>query len=208
MDIPKSLGNRAAREARVAALARPHVAPLATLVRELRARYGSDYSIPDFDPHDGGIEADCLFLLEAPGPRAVETGFVSRDNPDETAKNFLLLNAEAGIVRTRTVLWNIVPWYVGSGTKIRPANSVDIRAAEPALAALLSLLPGLHMIVLVGAKAASARRAVSALAPAAHMREIPHPSPLFVNRTPTNRVVLLRALANVALGLPKTYSAG
>jgi len=202
MDTPKSLGNRAVREARVAALAQPHVAPLATFVRELRARCGPDRSIPYFDPHDGGIHADCLFLLEAPGPQAVASGFVSRDNPDETAKNFLLLSAEAGIERTRTAVWNIVPWYVGSGTKIRPANSVDIRSAEPALAALLSLLPELHTIVLVGAKAASARRAVAALAPAAHMCDMPHPSPLFVNRTPSNRAVILAALASVARTLP------
>ena len=41
-------------------------------------------------------DAAILYLLEAPGRRAIESGFVSRDNPDETAKNFFLLNIEAG----------------------------------------------------------------------------------------------------------------
>jgi hypothetical protein len=66
-------------------------------------------------------------LLEAPGGRAVGSGFVSRNNPDETAKNFFLLNQEAGLPRSRTVTWNVVPWYVGSGEKIRAVTDADIR---------------------------------------------------------------------------------
>ena len=153
----------------------------------------------------------CLFLLdhyilpvlaEAPGPKAVKSGFVSRNNPDETAKNFLLLNSEAGIDRERTIIWNIVPWYVGSGTKIRPINAIDLLTAAPLLTAFLSLLTRLRSIVLVGGKAASARSAIAALATGAKLHAIPHPSPMFVNRSPTNRLILLAALKQVAANLP------
>jgi hypothetical protein len=60
---------------------------------------GPDHAIPYFDPLDGGVGASVLFLLEAPGPRAVASGFISRDNPDETAKNFHEFNAAAGLAR-------------------------------------------------------------------------------------------------------------
>ena len=78
--------------------------------------------------------------LEAPGRRAIESGFVSRDNPDETAKNFFLLNIEAGIDRKLTVCWNIVPWYIGSDTKIRTANSNDTASGARCLNRVISLL--------------------------------------------------------------------
>jgi hypothetical protein len=102
MDPPKSLRDSKIREARFAALEQPHVAPLTAFFRQLRSAMGADYLIPHFDPADGGTEASLLYLLEAPGPRAIASGFVSRDNPDETAKNFKLLNQEAS--------WAPPPW--------------------------------------------------------------------------------------------------
>jgi len=108
MDAPKSLADSSARKARLAALSQPHVAPLAAYVQRLRQAAGHTGRVPDFDPLDGGILAECLFLLEAPGGRAVGSGFVSRNNPDETAKNFFLLNQEAGLSRACTVTWNVV----------------------------------------------------------------------------------------------------
>ena len=122
IDRPKLLADAAARLSRSEQLGQPHVAPLTAFVAELRAERGISANIPDFDPWDGGTEAELLFLLEAPGARAVASGFVSRNNPDETAKNFFELNREAGIPRRRTVIWNVVPWYIGTGTKIRPAK--------------------------------------------------------------------------------------
>lgn len=91
MDAPKSLTDTSARKARRAALGQPHIAPLAAFVTRLRQAAGHADEVPDFDPFDGGVLAECLFLLEAPGGRAVGSGFVSRNNPDETAKNFFLL---------------------------------------------------------------------------------------------------------------------
>jgi uracil-DNA glycosylase len=105
------------------------MASLTKLVDEMRAQV--QFDIPLFDPLDGGVNAECLFLLEAPGPKAVCTGFVSRNNPDETAKNLMLLSIEAGIDRERTILWNVVPWYIGSGSVIRGATASDVREGLP-----------------------------------------------------------------------------
>lgn len=91
------------------------------------AAVGPQASIPDFDPWDGGVHAQVLFLLEAPGSKAVDSGFVSRNNPDETAKNFFELNRDAGIPRELTVIWNVVPWYIGDGARIRAAKSQETR---------------------------------------------------------------------------------
>jgi hypothetical protein len=40
-----------------------------------------------------------LFVLEAPGPQAVRSGFMSRNNPDETAKNWFDPSRDTGINR-------------------------------------------------------------------------------------------------------------
>jgi uracil-DNA glycosylase len=197
-DTPKSLGDPVVRTARRAQLNDARVAPLTEYVEQLRARVGGTAAVPDFDPWDGGINAEVLFLLEAPGAKAVETGFVSRNNPDETAKNFFLLNQEAGIARERTVLWNIVPWYIGTGTRIRPANPTDIAQGIGPLPELLTLLPALHAVVLVGQKAGAARRAIAELRPTVRVFDTPHPSPLFINNKPENRGRLLGALKDVA----------
>ncbi|MDP1536959.1 MAG: uracil-DNA glycosylase [Burkholderiales bacterium] len=164
-DIPKLLADPAARTARLAQLMEPHVAPLTAYVAALRSEVGSDAAIPDFDPWDGGATAELLYVLEAPGAKAVLSGFVSRNNPDETAKNFFELNRAAGIPRERTVSWNIVPWYIGTGARIRAAGRSDIEAGLPALTRLLALLPKLKVVVLIGRKAERAASLVSQLRP-------------------------------------------
>jgi hypothetical protein len=135
---------------------------------------------------------------EAPGPKAVLSGFVSRNNPDETAKNFFELNAEAKIPRKRTVTWNIAPWYVGEGKRIRSANRADLQTGIRELSRLFSLLPRLCAVVLVGRKAGQARSAVGHLIPKVAIFECPHPSPKCVNTNPTNRQRILNVLHEVA----------
>lgn len=95
-----------------------HVKELNTFVSYIRKKTNKDDNVPYFDPCDGGANAKCLFLFEAPGSKAVKTGFISRDNPDGTAKNFSELNDEAKLDRKLTVSWNIIPWYIGNGKKI------------------------------------------------------------------------------------------
>jgi len=197
-DTPKLLADPAACAARSGQLHEPHIAPLTALVETLCAQVGPHVSIPNFDPWDGGIDAEILYLLEAPGPKAVLTGFVSRNNPDETAKNFFEVNAEAKIPRKRTVTWNIMPWYIGDSKRIRSANRDDLQTGICELPRLLSLLPRLCAVVLVGRKAEQARSAVRHLLPRVAIFECPHPSPQFVNTDPENRQRILNVLYDVA----------
>ena len=191
MDRPKLLGDRAAREIRLSQITEAHVAQLTVFVDALRSRMGVEAAIPYFDPWDGGVEAEALFLLEAPGPKARNSGFVSMNNPDETAKNLFELIHAAGIDRSRIAIWNTVPWYIGSDVKIRPASSTDITSGVESLAELIELMPKLRAVVLVGAKAQKAKKHIEDLAADLEIFSSPHPSPMFVNRRPENRKTIL-----------------
>jgi hypothetical protein len=100
----------------------PHIAPLVEYVQQTTIRMGSNYEIPYFDPCDGGINAQALFLLEAPGRKAVGSNFISRNNPDPSAKTMCTLLATVALPRYSTLLWNIVSWYVGNDSSIRPVT--------------------------------------------------------------------------------------
>ena len=193
MDQPKLLGESEALEARLSQINDAHMTLLTSFVQRLRKSMGDEVVIPYFDPWDGGVDAEVLFLLEAPGPKARNSGFVSMNNPDETAKNFYEILREAGLDRKRIITWNTVPWYIGSGSKIRPANSSDIAQGIQSLAELLQLLPKLRAIVLIGGKAQKAERHVRDIAPHLEVFFSPHPSPMFVNRRPENREIVLRS---------------
>jgi len=52
-----------------------------------------------FDPLDGGVQAQVLFLFESPGEGALASRFASRDNRDPSAAMFAALNKEAGLDR-------------------------------------------------------------------------------------------------------------
>lgn len=201
MDAPKTLANEAERAARSAMLSLPHVHGLAQFVQRMREAKGPDHAIPDFDPLDGGADARLLYLLEAPGRRAVASGFISRNNPDETARNFFLLNAEAQIDRQLAVIWNAVPWYIGTQTKIRAARRVDVREADAWLVELLALLTRLRVVVFVGQKALHAQGVVRRTRPDVAIIRTPHPSPLFINRAPGNRDRLLSLMRELSARL-------
>lgn len=124
-----------------------HMVPLVRFVNELRTTMGDDVAIPHFDPWDGGVAAEVLFLLEAPGPQARNSGFVSMNNPDESAKNFYEILHEVGIDRKRIVIWNIVPWYIGAHGKIRPARAQDVDQGSQSLGRLCMLLPRLRALI-------------------------------------------------------------
>jgi len=196
-DAPKSLGDPAAREARRLQLREPHMAALAEFARRLRTSYPGR-QVPDFDPWDGGVQARVLYLLEAPGGRAVDSGFVSRNNPDESAKNFFELNIKAGIPRRLTVIWNAVPWYIGTGTKIRAASKADVYAGQPPLLELLCLLARLEVVVFVGRAAEHAGEWLKRERPELMYFSCPHPSPQNLNTVPANRQKILQVLHKVA----------
>ena len=194
-DRPKLLGDVHALASRLRQVTAPHVALLNDYVQDLRNRMGPKAAIPYFDPWDGGVEADVLLLLEAPGPRAVNSGFVSQNNQDETAKNLFELSKEAGLNRKRVVVWNVVPWYIGNGSRIRAANAGDIAQGRSSLDELLALLPNLKAVVLFGNKAQKAEDHIKKRSSALTVFFCPHPSPMFVNRSPKkNREIILQKL--------------
>ena len=197
-DFPKSLGDETIRHQRFAMLNQPRIRNLTSLVKEIRHQEGLAQEVPYFDPMDGGSNARALFLLEAPGPKAVQSGFVSRNNPDETAKNMFLALRDADLTRNDTVLWNIVPWYLGSGSKIQPARARDVEDGKAYVPRLLEMLPRLKVIALVGRKAQGIRAWLeSGTNHGFKVLEVPHPSPLFVNRLPGNRDLLLKSILTV-----------
>lgn len=185
-----------------AALTEPYMEPLTAFVRQVRQERPSEDRIPDFDPDDGGMNAEVLFVLEAPGPKAIATGFVSRDNPDLTARNLKTYMAEAGISRRQSLIWNIVPWYLGDGKIICAASAVEIRAGSVFLERLLGLLPHLKVIVLVGRKAQAAfeKGRITTLLSVYHSA---HPSPQWVHRHPDNSEKIREVFREVATEMTK-----
>jgi uracil-DNA glycosylase len=171
-------------------------------VERLRRERGLGAEVPNFDPWDGGVAAELLFVLEAPGPKTVASGFVSRNNPDASASTFYAANMEAGIPRRLTVTWNIVPWALADARgRVRAPAPRDLGAGIPYLEQLLSLLPRLGAVVLVGRKAECAAPRLAAGWPHVARFTAPHPSPQFVNRRPENRERLVEALRVVAAGV-------
>ncbi len=179
-DEPYALQNKNERECRLKRLGDPHIAPLTEFVLSIRQAHRIRERIPYFDPCDGGAQAKALFLLESPGPKAVASGFISRNNPDPTAKNMCELLGKTGIHRSDTVLWNVVPWYVGTGAKLSGLRPVDLEKGSRYLIELLQLLPHLQCVVLVGKRAQWAK----GLIPSHRVFETFHPSNRVHNRWP------------------------
>jgi hypothetical protein len=129
----------------------PHVRPLMDVVRNLRA---GGLVVPNVDPNDGGVDARILVLLETPGPRAVESGFVSRDNPDPSAKNIGKTLDAAGFARSDVLLWNVVPYCVSIVT------AAHIREAIPASQAFIERMQKLIAVVFCGRSAQRAQKSL------------------------------------------------
>lgn len=153
----------------------PRIRTLTRFVADLRSRY-PEFEFPDFDPFDGGVEADILFLFEKPGPRTSRagggSGFISRDNDDPSAEATFRFMEQAGIPRTRTVTWNVVPGW----NRTRDIRGSELRWGLAMLDELLPLLPRLTTVVLVGRKAQRARRTLASRG--LRFIQSPHPSPI------------------------------
>ncbi len=197
IDQPRLFRNPNEVEQREAEIFSNNVAPLNTWVSELKIRLGSDAIVPWFDPQDGGCEAQILWLLEAPGPKATRerggSGFVSCNNNDGTAQNTWETREEAGVSRKLVVHWNVIPYYLGSSTKIRAHNLNDIAAAGPLLIELLNLLPRLQVIILGGEAARKVWQDFAPVHTALHIIKCPHPSPTNLNTRPGNRELVIKA---------------
>jgi hypothetical protein len=193
-DKPRTNRDPAEVERKLALLQAPHVAPLTAFVERLRASH-PDAAIPYFDPTEAGTKARILSLFEAPGPRATPpagSGFVSADNDDQTAQNMWTFLREAGIDRgEQYVAWNVVPWYIGDGRRIRAVQAADLAEAKQATEELLDLLPDVRVVVLFGKAAA---RAWARIGVPLEAIEAPHPSPRNVNSRPWVREQIRAAL--------------
>ncbi|MES2907681.1 MAG: uracil-DNA glycosylase [Pseudomonadota bacterium] len=155
------------------------------LVSIIRTDLNLTSEVPCFDPKNGNERAKYLFLLEAPGPKAVESGIISFDNPDPTAKNLQEQLTSAGISREEVAVWNIVPWYIGNetGTSIRAATGQDVRAGTQYLAPLVSAMPNLCCIILVGRAARESHLLLSRIT-SARIVCCHHPSARVLNLNP------------------------
>lgn len=174
-DCARSLRSPDAVALRRLMLHEPYIAPLTDFVQTLR-KTRPTWEFPDFDPLDGGCNADILFLFEKPGPMTSMSGkgsgFISRNNDDPTADATFDFMNKAELPRKRTVIWNVVPGWNGT----RKVTSAELRAGVDDLNALLPLLPMLRTIILVGRKAQRATSLVEHL----HLRILSsaHPSPI------------------------------
>ncbi len=194
-DKPRSLRDPSEREARKGRLDERHVQPLTALVREIREeKLGKikPQDVPYFDPLAGGTEARCLFLLQDPGPNAVKSRSISRNNDDSTAETFFELNKAVTLPREGSVSWKIVPWRLGS------VGAEGIEKGIPWLLRLLEHLGELEVIVLVGNKAQDAtvenalgrRKAEKCL----RLQFMPHPGPVNIRTRPESKMEILRVL--------------
>lgn len=155
------------------------------LIEQIKKEQGLDHEIPGFDPKNGNEAASYLFLLEAPGPKAVQTGYVSLDNPDPTARNFQNHLRQAEIKAEDITVWNVVPWYLGDEErkKIRGATALDVQSGLKYLEALVTSMPRLECIVLVGGIARRAHVFLSH-ATTARILSCHHPSAQALNANP------------------------
>lgn len=154
IDKPGSLGIPAERQRRRALLVCRHMRPLKDFVEDLRQAH-PNVQVPDFDPLDGGVDAQVLFLFQKPSKEAVAgngSGFISRNNDDSTAKRTFSFMREAGIPRKLTITWNVVPWWDGCND----ASASECRTGIIWVRRLLNLLPNLRAVVLVGTVAQGA----------------------------------------------------
>lgn len=150
-DQPRLLKSQDEIERRKEMLSEPHMMPLADYISKLRK---SDFGdIPDFDPCDGGVNAQALFLFEKPGPKAFESGFISRNNNDQTAENTFKFMLEARLPREKVCIWNVILGWNGT-IKV---TTDELKQGIEALGDLFRLLPHLKVVVFVGKKAAKAK---------------------------------------------------
>ncbi|VVE33352.1 uracil-DNA glycosylase [Pandoraea iniqua] len=189
INTPRSFKQPEAIVQRRGMLNEPHIAPLVSYVEGLRVKQ-PEWEFQDFDPADGGVDADMLFLLEKPGPmtsmsgKRMGSGFISRNNDDLTAEALFRFMNEAKISRKRTVLWNVVPGW----NKTIKVGSTEWREGLQELNNLVALLPNLKTAVLVGRKAGRAEKLMASLDVNIFTSAHPSPKVRSINRAMWDRI--------------------
>ena len=130
----------------------PHVAPINALVDELNDPSGRGW-VPYVSPDYGGVDARVLNVFRDPGPKTNRqhdgSGFLSTENDDAGAERFATLLDGAGISVGETLSWNAYPWYIYD----HKPGAAELEAGVEPLRQLLSLLPGLRVVMLHGGEA-------------------------------------------------------
>ncbi|WP_017232924.1 uracil-DNA glycosylase [Pandoraea sp. B-6] len=189
INTPRSFKYPEAIVGRRMMLDEPHIAPLTDYVEALRTK-NPTWEFQNFDPADGGVDADMLFLLEKPGPMTSSSGkrkgsgFISRNNDDPTAEALFSFMAKANVDRRRTVLWNVVPGWNGT---IR-VSSTECREGGEELSNLVALLPRLKTAILVGRKAGKAEKLMQSLDLRIFTSAHPSPKVRSTNRAMWDRI--------------------
>ena len=123
--------------------------------------------------------------MEAPGAKAVKSGYLSFDNNDGTAKNFRNQLIAASVERKDIAIWNAVPWYIGNEelTRIRAAKGMDVKMGLEYLVEIVFAIKKLQCVVLMGGAARQAHIHLSQHT-TARILSCHHPSPRVMNASP------------------------
>lgn len=200
-DEPRSLRDAGVRQRREMMLEDAHMAPLTQYVRTLRASTQDPRDIPWFDPLDGGMQARALFVLESPGPKALESGFISANNPDQTAARTWCMRKDARLRRSDLLVWNIVPWYLRNGKSFRAPNGEELRLGARHLKDVLKLASHIEFVVTQGKPATRAWKLIAAdIDPHNRFKHIEtsHPSPQNLNTRRDQQALLAENLQELA----------
>ncbi len=106
------------------------------------------------------------------------SGFISRNNDDPTAAAILTFMRQARIPRELTVIWNVIPWWNGT----RKITGSELLEGVGCVRDLISLLPRLSAVVMVGKKAGRAKRNLEGMGLKVFSSD--HPSPLVKAKFP------------------------
>ena len=183
---PRGHADPAFLAAKRARLDEPHVAALNALAAQVERT--TRRAAPRVDPDSGGTAARVLLLLETPSVTATyASGIVSLDNDDPTAANLWHAVAGSGLTRAETLVWNAVPWFVGTAERGAAPSAGELALGRTWLTPFLTLLPRLEVVVALGRSAEAAVRHLGTASPALAGRRFvvllaPHPSQRVYNR--------------------------
>lgn len=116
------------------------------------------------------------------------------DNDDPTVQTVFELTQQAGVYREWVATWNIVPWYVGDGERIRGVRPDEIEEGREHLRRLLVLLPDLRVVVTMGEPAAVGWSSLASQYPLITTLTSWHASRLALNGHPERKAHLLATL--------------
>lgn len=152
-------------------------------IDQLRVTTGEQ--MPYFDPAAAMDGARVLILFQDPSQEAEEgSGFISRHNNDQTARNAYLAAEAADLPYNVCLHWNVVPWRVANPEKPKRTLATEAARARPFLGKLVEMLnPSPEVVIVSGLKAQAAWRNLAKDGLPARLRsatilKCPHPGPL------------------------------